>query len=116
MFDKEKELLVIPVSLYEIPDDIKQQYDNYTGSTYGEFKFQGAYVYNLNLEDGFVYNGRITHLEDQDVLKSGYYGYWDSSSITRSLYIDDVLYTISGEMVKLNDLENLSEINSVNLE
>ena len=82
---------------------------------YGEFTFQGAYVYQLNLENGFEYKGRITHLDDEDVLKSGWYGYWGSSSIRRSLYIDDVLYTISDNMVKMNNLETLSEINSIEL-
>ena len=115
LFDREKELLVIPVSLFEIPDEIKQQNNDYTGSTYGEFTFQGAYVYRLSVEDGFEYKGRITHLDDEDILKTGYYGYYGSSSVTRSLYIEDVLYTISDNMVKMNDLGTLSEINSVNL-
>ncbi len=115
LFDKEKELLVIPVRLCEISDEIKEQYDNYTGSMYGEFTFQGAYVYDLSVENGFEYKGRITHLSDEDLLKSGYYGYWDSS-IHRSLYIDNVLYTISDGMVKMNHLETLDEIGIVELE
>jgi uncharacterized secreted protein with C-terminal beta-propeller domain len=116
LFDREKELLVIPVSLYEISEEIKQQNDGKTGSTYGEFKFQGAYVYKLNL-DGFEYKGRITHRGDDENLNGGERWYWGSSSsdITRSLYIDNVLYTISKNMVKMNSLEDLSEINSINL-
>ncbi|MFW6122537.1 MAG: beta-propeller domain-containing protein [Petrotogales bacterium] len=114
LFDKEKELMVIPVRVCEISDEIKEQYDNYTGSMYGEFTFQGAYVYQLNLK-GFQYKGRITHLKDEDILKSGYYGYWGSSSISRSLYINDVIYTISNNMVKMNNLDTLSEINSIEL-
>ena len=116
LFDREKELLVIPVSLYEISDEIKEQYDNYTGSLYGEFTFQGAYVYRLTLGNGFEYKGRITHLDDSDIIKSGDYWYWGSSgSIFRSLYIDDVLYTISDKMVKMNDLETLAEMNFMDL-
>ena len=115
LFDREKELLVIPVNFFEISDEIKEQYDDYTGSMYGEFTFQGAFVYQLNLENGFEYKGRITHLDDEDILKSGYYGYWGSSSISRSLYIDDVLYTISNNMIKMNNLETLGEINSIKL-
>ena len=113
LFDREKELLVLPVDLYVISDDIKEQYDHYTGSTYGEFSFQGAYVYRLSLDDGFDYQGRITHFDEDDDMKSGYYGYWGSSSITRSLYIGDVLYTLSNAMVKMNDLSTLNEINSL---
>jgi uncharacterized secreted protein with C-terminal beta-propeller domain len=116
LFDKEKELLIIPVNLYEISDEIKEQYDNYTGSMYGEFTFQGAYVYHLNINDGFEFKGRITHLDDEDILKSGYYGYWGSSVITRSLFIDNILYTISEDMIKMNNLNTLNEITSLELD
>ncbi len=115
LFDKEKELLVIPVSICEISEEIKQQNDNYTGSMYGDFTFQGAYVYNLNINNGFEYKGQITHLTKNDLIKSSYYGYWGSSTIIRSLYINDVLYTISNNMVKMNNLENIDEIGSVEL-
>ncbi len=115
LFDKEKELLVIPVSLCEIPDEIKEQNNGYTGSTLGDFTFQGAYVYKLNLE-GFEYRGRITHLDDEDLIKSSYYySYYGSKNVERSLFIGSVLYTISDSMIKMNDLDDLSEINSVKL-
>ena len=115
LFDKNKELLVIPVSLYEIDDEIKDKYENYTGSIYGEFTFQGAYVYHLSIEKGFEFEGRITHMNEDDYLKSGYYPY-SESSIERSLYINDVLYTISDTMIKMNHLDDLSELNSIKLD
>jgi uncharacterized secreted protein with C-terminal beta-propeller domain len=114
LFDKEKEILVIPVRLCEISDEIKEQNDGYTGNIYGECTFQGAYVYKLNLDDGFEYTGRITH-GDGEIYDDYGWGYWGSSTITRTLYIEDVLYTISESMVKMNDLQTLSEINSVSL-
>ena len=114
LFDREKELLVIPVSLCEISEAIKEQNDGYTGNTRGDFTFQGAYVYKLSL-DGFEYRGRITHMDDEDLTKSGYYGYYGSKAVERSLFIGDVLYTISDSMLKLNSLDDLSEINSVEL-
>jgi uncharacterized secreted protein with C-terminal beta-propeller domain len=121
LFDRVKELLVIPVSLYEITQEVKDRYINSNGieSLYGEFTFQGAYVYNLNLDNGFQYKGRITHqTPEQMQYQSNYYWYWGSSNtdITRTLYIDNILYTISGEIVKMNNLDDLSEINSLKLE
>ena len=117
LFDKEKQLLVIPVRVCEIDDEIKGQNDGYTGNTYGDFTFQGAYVYKLNL-DGFEYLGRITHMEEEDFKKSGYYyGYTGSNEVERSLFIDDMLYTISDSMVKINDLEdNLLEKAAIKLD
>jgi uncharacterized secreted protein with C-terminal beta-propeller domain len=35
--------------------------------------------------------------------------------VQRSLYIENVLYTISGMKVKMNNLETLAEINTVKL-
>jgi len=111
LFDKEKELLVIPVRLCEISDEIKEQNPDYTGSIYGDPTFQGAYVYHLSLEAGFEFQGRITHADGEDL--GDWYGSWGSSTITRTLYIGNVLYTISNKMVKMNELDDLNEINEV---
>ncbi|GAF69267.1 unnamed protein product, partial [marine sediment metagenome] len=67
LFDRERELLVIPIRLCEISDEIKEQNNGDTGSIYGEATFQGAYVYRLSLEDGFELKGRITHAEGEDL-------------------------------------------------
>ncbi|RLF59760.1 MAG: hypothetical protein DRN27_01625 [Thermoplasmata archaeon] len=115
LFDFEKNLLVIPVDLYEIDEEIKEKQGNYTGSIYGDFTYQGAYIYNLSVEEGFNLTGRITHLSDEDMKKSGFYPLYEKS-ITRTLYIDDFLYTISQGMIKINDLESLNEENSITLE
>jgi uncharacterized secreted protein with C-terminal beta-propeller domain len=123
LFDREKELLVIPVSLYEIPQDVLESV-NESGITefesdWGQFTFQGAYVYQLSLESGFEYKGRITHQTPEEIQQqtNEYYWYWGSSStdITRTLFIGDALYTISDSMVKMNNLQDLSEIASVSL-
>jgi hypothetical protein len=47
-------------------------------------------------------------------LKSGYY-MESSNMVTRSLYIGEYLYTISNTMVKISNLGDLKEINTVNL-
>jgi uncharacterized secreted protein with C-terminal beta-propeller domain len=98
LFSKSKNLLVIPVSLAE--KDYQQTW-------------QGAYVFNVDLSNGFVLKGRITH-ENETINKTDYY-YDYQSQIRRSLYMDDVLYTLSGKMIKMNDLSDLSEINKVDL-
>ncbi|UCF12954.1 MAG: beta-propeller domain-containing protein [Thermoplasmatales archaeon] len=115
LFDREKELLVLPISLYEISEEIKSKYEEYPGE-YGEFTFQGAYVIRLNL-DGFDIRGRITHVSDDEKQENENWWFWRQSSayISRSLYIEDVLYTISNKMVKMNSLDDLSEIKSVEL-
>ncbi|HEC81353.1 MAG TPA: hypothetical protein ENI42_02860, partial [Thermoplasmatales archaeon] len=115
LFDREKNLLVIPVTVYEIDETIKEQHNGYTGNIYGEFTFQGVYVYRVTVEKGFEFKGRVTHRDDNEP-SNGYHWYWDSDcSITRSLYIDNVLYTISNKMIKMNDLNTLEELKTVEL-
>jgi uncharacterized secreted protein with C-terminal beta-propeller domain len=99
LFSKSKNLLVIPVSLAE--KDYQQNW-------------QGAYVFNVDLDNGFVLKGKVTH-ENETINKTEYYYYDYQSQIRRSLYMDDVLYTLSGNMIKMNDLSDLREINKVEL-
>ncbi len=110
LFDREKNLLVVPILLAEMTDAQKQATGG-QGWEYGEYKFQGAYVYDLTLENGFQFKGRITHYDsDEPFLKSGYYYFDDNYSVKRSLYIGDVLYTVSGMKIKLNSLADLAEL------
>ena len=118
LFDREKELFVIPVSVYEIDEEVKEKYNNATGSMYGEFTFQGVYVYQLTLEDGFVFKGRITHMNVSEENETEYgWRYGDYlREIKRALYIGNTLYTVSESMVKMNSIDTLEEINTIDLE
>lgn len=156
LFDKEKELLAFPITVYEMEDE-DAQCSNYTYSSCpascqkvckpsactfengiqicttdceGENScvakdvwsstkpvFAGAYVYNVNLEDGFTLKGKITHLDEKDeqnLVDMGYVTAYDKV-IQRILYIAENLYTVSQGMVKANDLETLEEKNSTAL-
>jgi uncharacterized secreted protein with C-terminal beta-propeller domain len=98
LFDREKNLLVIPA---------------------GTYNKQLAYVFDISIDDGILLKGTISHdvevqtQEENGEYKSYYYD--DGNSIQRTLYIENVLYTISKNMVKMNSLDDLSEINSVQL-
>lgn len=113
LFDRERGLLVMPVLLAVIDAD------KYPGgvdpSTYGDFVFQGAYVFDVSLEQGIQARGRVTHLpDDGDLTKSGYY--FDSTyEVRRSLYIGDVLYTLSDRRIVMNNLQTLELVGAVEL-
>lgn len=99
LFSKEKNLLVIPV-------DSNGSYNN-------KNVFQGMYVYNIDLVNGFKLKGKITHL---DLVKKDKNGYFDYNYMAdRSLYIDNVLYTISNGAIKANSLDNLEDLGSIKL-
>ncbi len=114
LFGKEKNLLVIPVLLAEI--DRSRYAGKLPANAYGDYTWQGAYVFSLSPESGFELKGRVTHLDDgQDLLKSGYY-FGSTSSIKRSLYMDDVLYTVSDSTIKANRMPGLEEIKRLDLD
>jgi inhibitor of cysteine peptidase len=111
LFDKEKNLLVIPVWVAEI-DETKYE-KGVPDWAYGDYVWQGAYVFNISL-NGITLRGQITHMED-GIANYGYYYYYTSPIVQRSLYIEDVLYTISSMKVKMNNLQTLAEINEVDI-
>lgn len=112
LFSKEKNLLALPVDIYN--EDISIQ----TGANRSETvspstsnRFQGLLVYNIDLVNGFTEKGRITHYET----KNTNYSYNYLNNIKRGLYINNILYTVSESKIKANDLDTLKEINTLNL-
>jgi uncharacterized secreted protein with C-terminal beta-propeller domain len=155
LFDKEKGLLVIPISVYE------------SKQMSSEIVFNGAYVLNINDKE-ISLRDKITHFnskskygpaeqdpinterkiygqiyikiaEDSWEIKDNDYNQYSKTvwtneyidqlpgginynnlhdyqyQIQRSLYMDDVLYTISQSKIKANDLDSIDEINSLDL-
>jgi inhibitor of cysteine peptidase len=113
LFSKDKNLLAFPVTLMEKKDKDNAGKDSIF--EYGQFTFQGAYVYNLDLTNGFTLKGKVTHLSESDILKSGNYGYDRDSYIQRILYIGDTLYTLSNGAVKANNISDLKEIKTLQI-
>ncbi|MFB0504315.1 MAG: beta-propeller domain-containing protein [Candidatus Bathyarchaeia archaeon] len=112
LFDKERNLLAIPVLVAEI--DEEKYPEGAPPYTHGDYVWQGAYVFNIT-ENSITLRGGITHVEDDsDLLKSGYY-FYSEHSIKRTLYIEDFLYTISDKNIKMNNLTTLQEVNEIEL-
>lgn len=88
LFSKSRNLLVMPI---------------------GDWCEQDAYVFDVSLDGGIALRGTISHSENTD--------YWNGTwySVKRSLYIENTLYTVSDGLLKMNDLADLSEMNSVQL-
>ena len=113
LFDRSRNLMVIPVCVAEIneadhPDGVPPWAD-------GNPVWQGAYIFHVSPQSGLELEGGITHFDvppDEEQYYS--YCYW-RYSVQRSLYIGDVLYTISEARIKMNDLNSLDYINEVNL-
>lgn len=104
LFDKSRNLLVIPVSYNKEINVAGQSWPRYEN-------WQGAYVFNVDL-NGIELKGKITHNDEQN---GDEYWYGGGDYVRRSLYMDDVLYTLSNSKIKANKLGDLSEIKEVEL-
>jgi inhibitor of cysteine peptidase len=119
LFDKSRNLLVIPVDLAEIDKTVVKPGPD----AYGTKVWQGVYVFRLTLNEGFVLKGTVTQIENRDIVDV--YGnfiantsdIWLNSDywISRALYIGNTLYTVSNARVQLNSLENLALIAKLDL-
>jgi uncharacterized secreted protein with C-terminal beta-propeller domain len=105
LFSKEKDLLVIPVR--EVRKVLlKGDYSPYTQKIW-----QGAYAFSVSPSKGFTLRGKVTH-SDED--SSGYY--WGSrDAVKRSLYIGDVLYTLSSDEIIATSLATMSPLREIPL-
>ncbi|MFA6907550.1 MAG: beta-propeller domain-containing protein [Candidatus Micrarchaeia archaeon] len=113
LFSKERGLLAIPVLLARI-DPLKYP-NGVEASTYGDYVFQGEYVFDVSLDKGFALRGTVSHATDEgEFAKSGYYWYSDSN-VKRALYMDGTLYTVSDMYVKANDLSTLQAVSSLQI-
>ncbi len=110
LFSRDRNLLVVPILLAEIDESSARV----EPQAYGEYTFQGAYVFNVTL-DGFDLRGRISHSDSETLAKSGEYYFGGGTEVQRSAYINDVLYTVSQGFIKANDLQSLSEQATVKL-
>ncbi len=114
LFSKEKNLIAIPVNNYNENFEVNysdsyesaiNDYKDYKGNIIGE----GYYVYNINLTNGFNLKGVITHE------RSNYTTLSSESNLLRGLYINNNLYTVSRDMIKVNNLNDLSLINELKI-
>jgi len=94
LFDRSKELLVIPVMTYG--------WDKYA-------TWQGACVFSISLSKGITLKGGISHQESLPSLLE------DNCFVKRTLYIDNVLYTVSNKKIQMNNIENLETINEIKI-
>ena len=100
LFDRNKNLLVIPIRAVSMTQVTKGDYYNNQPQAW-----YGAYVFGLTPETGFTLKGTIQHGSGDN----GYYYYGSSGSdVKRSLYIGDVLYTMSSKQIKANSLDNIN--------
>lgn len=110
LFSRDKNLLAFPVTVAEVPAGQKNN-----PMAYGQFAFQGAYVYHVDLQEGFRLRGTVTHLGEDELNKTGGFLYEGTHQIGRLLYIGDTLYSLSPGQVRAQNLDTLAETGRLEL-
>lgn len=103
LYSASKNLLVVPVIVWAPSDR--------TPVAIGSSTFGGAAVFTVTA-DTIALQGVIRHAAKVQPDVSGFV--YDNQ-VTRSLYIEDTLYTLSQGLLKMNTIENLAEIKSLDL-
>ena len=110
LFNASKNLLAFPISVAEVEEKYADD-----PMAYGETIFQGAYVYTIDLENGFTPRGTITHYDES--AEGSYWDWYDYlKEISRILYIDEHLYTVSEGAIKASDILTTEEQGELILE
>ncbi|MDD1686125.1 beta-propeller domain-containing protein [Methanoregula sp.] len=90
LFDREKDLLVLPVRITE---------DNPSNRGVSQI-WGGAYVFGVNPDRGFTEKGTVVHYRN-----SG-----NPNDVKRSFYIENVLYTLAPDKLVMSDLANGTQL------
>ncbi len=105
LFSRSRNLLVIPVSfsprfwIMNLPE-IRAPVDH---------AWYGVYVFTLSPEEGIKLKGKIAHSDNAPAVG-------EITPVKRALYIEDVLYSVSEHLIKMNDLNSLKEINRLRID
>ncbi|HSB56382.1 MAG TPA: beta-propeller domain-containing protein [Nitrosopumilaceae archaeon] len=125
LFDKEKNILSIPVfqQYYGVPIPLEEPQSGSDSTSSQDSvvipdkiipprpippnNWKGFYVFGVDPIKGFTLKGTIDHII------TGY----DYSYGSRTFYIDNSLYTVTSNLMKINDLDDLkNEVNQIKLE
>lgn len=99
LFSKSKNIIGFPIDVYE-------NTNNNQRSMYLSIAFQGAYVYGLDLNEGFQLKTRISHYDTTSITDNN----WDyQKHVSRLIYIGDNLYTLSNSKIEAHDLNSFEK-------
>jgi uncharacterized secreted protein with C-terminal beta-propeller domain len=111
LFNPENGMLTIPVFINKVITSSLP-----SGANLPAYSWQGAYLFNVTVNNGVVFKGTITQIDANSTSVPDYYTLLSNQAITRAEYINQTVYTISKSMVQLNNLSgNFTVIARVNL-
>ena len=74
---------------------------------YGKKEFEGVLVFDIDINNGITLKGKISNDEN---------GNYYNNPAKRIIYIGDKLYSLFGNMIKVNDMETIEELDVIKFE
>lgn len=100
LFNQSKNLFAFPINVYQSVEG--NAFDS-------KFEFQGAYIYNIDVKQGFTLKSKITHMVGKVP-----YEEWEHE-IQRLIYVGDTLYAISNSKVTAHTMDDFQQISELSL-
>ncbi|MCM0647130.1 beta-propeller domain-containing protein [Clostridium swellfunianum] len=116
LFSKENNIFAFPVTIGYNAAELKLAEAKRLPKDYGLPAFEGAYVFSIDMDKGFILKSTLTHNENKKY-EPKYFSTEEArtNKIQRILHINNTLYTISNGMIKANDMSSMKELGSVKL-
>lgn len=92
LFSKEKNIIAFPITIMELQNGSKY---------YSKTTLRGAMIYGLNIESGFEEKLIISNSSEEE--------------IERIIYINDNIYTLSENLIKVVDMNTMEEVGKIEL-
>ena len=113
LFSKAKELIAIPVNNYQTDFEISNNSNNYDSIIDSYINYNKPYISEGYAVYGIKLKGMIEHEKEENYSYSSYYR--NTTNLLRGLYIDQNLYTVSENQIKVNDLETLKLLDEIDI-
>jgi hypothetical protein len=76
------------------------------GPSYGTMTFSGLKVYDVSTSTGFSLHGEVEHPAGADINCSNWWTQ-SSSQVRRTIFMDDFVYSVADDLVKVNAMDDL---------
>ena len=96
-----------PKNLLALPMTVCEGTSGYGGSYGKNMTFSGLMVYDATATSGFSLRGKVSHPAGSGVTCNNW---WTraNSQVKRSIIMDDYVFSVSGDKIKVNHMDNLS--------
>jgi len=110
LFDTQENVMALPITVMQQREDGKY-YDQKT-------VFQGAFIYDVDLKDGFTLRGKASHYNDDYWTAGEEKRRWGNyeSNVQRILFMGDYWYTVAQNVIAAHSWDKVEKVKQITLD